>query len=305
VNALPSVVRLDPALGLADLFQVRSRSTRQADITVTSGASGHDGLALSVHGPLSPFEQDLLLGIHLLAMDDGVLIDPLSDGPHQTALWSALHCVGEQATKSGITVACNWRGLAGAALCSGFGSSTQNRLRAGLMHLAAIRLTVWSKGLDLGSSNLLSWTQLPAGIAVTLCPRLSWVLSNAPHGGIARHTVFLDMTERKLLQTDEARIAHAWLSAWAWPHKSKIRTIGRRVLADHIWADDPPGSTRKRRERRLTEALDAIAHLPQWHLRHDERQVVVRREPPSAVALTIESAALTLKNEALVLGSCA
>lgn len=275
-----SLIRVDPCVALADLFQVRSRHTPEADIVLSGGNPLQDHVHLELRGPLTTFDQDVYFGLHRLAMDSEQSAHAMGGTVELARLRRALTITDALDALAAAAVTCSWRALARASGHDSLGSSTQEQMRRSLNRLASARMTAFIGGIPVGGSQLIAWDTDPH-LTLLLNPRATESLREPRRpDGRARHTALVNLQERDSLRRvgDEALIAHAWLSAWAWPREARESTISRSRLADHIWADDPPGSTRRRREKRLDALLEEIGSLPGWHLTGDDRLVRLRRD---------------------------
>lgn len=274
------LIRLDPCIALADLFQVRSRHTPEADVMLSGGNPRQDHVRLELLGPLSAFDQGVYFGVHRLAAESDQPVEGAGDAADVESIRRALKTTDRLEGCDVAAVTCSWRGLARAAGHNSLGKSTQEQLRRSLDKLAMTRLTTFAGPIPIGGSQLIAWEER-SRLMLLLNPRAAECLREPRRpDGRPRHVAFISLHERALLRPfgDEALIAHAWLSAWAWSGKARDSVISRRRLADHIWADDPPGSTRRRRERRLDVLLDEISSLPGWHVTYDDGMVRVRRD---------------------------
>lgn len=128
-------------------------------------------------------------------------------------------------------------------------------VQASLDRLAAVTLICHVDGWHWQSRVLGSVTDPGKGVRVAIASRLADAI-----GG--RH-VRIDLDERRRLQSDPAKAAHARLSAWLSPGRRNL--IGIDTLAGHVWpgAAASDSAARKRRQR-IREALGSIDRLSGW-----------------------------------------
>jgi len=186
----PSVIRVDPCIALADLFQVRSRHTAEADVVLSGGNAHQDHVRLELRGPLTAFDQSVYFGVHQIAMESDQSAEAACDAADIATLRGAIMTTDGLEAREITVVTCSWRALARASGQYSLGGSTQEQLRRSLDKLAKTRLTAFAGDIPIGGSQLIAWEE-GSRLALLLNPRATESLFEPRRSdGQPRHVAF-------------------------------------------------------------------------------------------------------------------
>jgi hypothetical protein len=249
--------RQDPALALVALFRPIFRGRRPGGTTIEHE---HDGLKLkfNVWQGLDSRDQAVLLGtIGLAGMLNGAGQAPRLGAeavhPRGQQLWLDLEPSESAVMDRAIVVKTTRYALIQAARLDDKGRN-YGLLESCLERLSMVGCRARRDGYD-WSMRLLSYAKTPEGqIHIALNPRFAEALSG--------HHVHVSLTERRKLEGDTAKIAHAWLSAWL--RQGGQNSIRLDRLAEKVWGPPKKASTNRKRRGRISAALEEINRLPGW-----------------------------------------
>lgn len=268
-NPLDLFAQFDTGMAYADgLFQTRMRNrTRQRGFVsvVFSGVT----VEFRAFEQLDVFDQTLLLHLIRLAGMDSMELTPSSASEASVALRKALGpdsdggpaspYRGSAVIRTTIWALC--QAVSDGKRDDGGARGLYRAVRASLTRLGNVTMTVrlpdptrW-------------WAQWPLLASVVVDPEdRVWIGLNprVAQAMVAGPRTRIDLAERALLQSDEARLAHVWLSAWLSP--GETRAIGLNSLAQHVWPVAATGSTLRMRRTRLRRALAEIGKLAGWRV---------------------------------------
>ena len=115
---------------------------------------------------------------------------------------------------------------------------TWGRIREGMKRLQGISFHYSMETGEEYGSNLLSWHKDPEGkVHVAFNPLNTFAI-------LSQH-VRIDLTERKMIETEWGKAAHAWLCSWLRPGKEN--SILPQTLGEHVWSH--PASKNESRKR--------------------------------------------------------
>jgi len=246
--------RQDPALALVSIFRPVCRGRRQGGLTIKHEHSGLK-LKFNVWQALDSRDQSVLLGaIALAALTRTNSLGAEVEHPRGQQLWLNLKPTESAVMDRALVVKTTRYALLQAA---GLHDKGQNYglLEDCLERLSMVGCRARKEGYD-WSMRLLSYAETPEGnLHIALNPRFAQALSG--------HHVHVSLTERKALNGDTAKLAHAWLSAWL--RQGSTNSIRLDRLAEKIWGppSETPATNRKRRER-TWKALEEIGKLSGW-----------------------------------------
>lgn len=247
-----SMVRFDPAIGLAGLFRpLQARQCRDS-CNVTQRFNGFDIEWRSPEALGIP-EQTLLLALALLAAPGSQRLSMQPTSQVGRELRAALSAKGELLQGDTASIHTSLSELARLCGYAEAGGANLEQVRRMLRRLA--KVTVWMRTPDFeASSNLLAVVIARSGrIRVALNARLgrsAW--------GEA-HYVSISLAERLTLPTQTAMALHAHLSAVIRIGRSHAFEWPRLERA--VWGDNASGSTFRARKAKLRVALAAIGSL--------------------------------------------
>lgn len=156
-------------------------------------------------------------------------------------------------------------------------------LRASLTRLSHVAVDVTHGDTTTSGGTLLARTvnRRTQRIAIAISPWLAEVLIDPARGLWVR----IDLAERRRLETDTARLLHAWLCTWLRPGDAgrvRVDTLIPRIWPGEASALVAPGTWRRRRHD-IRLALAAVARLDGWSVEESAHSVVtIHRAPLSA-----------------------
>ena len=252
--------RHDPALALVSLFRPICRGRRPGGLQYKTE---HDGceLRFDVWRALDTRDQSVLLAAIGMA---GIDNQPLgSDAPGEVGkkLWTDLKPAETAEDDRAIVVTTTRYTLLQAAGITDRGQSY------GILEDCLERLSMVGcrarQGGDDWSMHLLSYAKRDDG-------RIHIALNSRFAKAIAGHNVRISLQERRDLEGEPAKIAHAWISAWL--HAGNTNAIRLDKLAEKVWGNDPVrSSTASSRRDRISEALAEINALNGWQVKIEGR----------------------------------
>ncbi len=262
------VARLDPGHAFAPLFRPLAHGVRpRVEAAQTIGTAQ---LTWRAFWALDAADQTVLLalvwilGCQQLRLADG------HPNPEGQALWKALDPTGQAGAE---TAAAGRTSLRAIMLAAGWEPSGRRRalVRESLKRLAHVTVS-GRDGSKTWSCNLLGLKvdEATGQLHVALNPALAAALL----GGGGQHVRYA-LAERTQLESDAARIAHVWLSAWLRPGGQGV--IGLDRLAEHVWGGEAPSEAARRwRRSTLTAALEELAAVG-WQVKVGAGKATIRR----------------------------
>ena len=125
-------------------------------------------------------------------------------------------------------------------------SVTWGLIREGLKRLQGISFHYRMETGEEYGSNLLSWHKDPEGrIHVAFNPLNTFAI-------LSQH-VRIDLTERKMIETEWGKAAHAWLCSWLRPGKED--SILPQTLGGHVWPHPTTASESRKRLWKMRKFL--------------------------------------------------
>lgn len=262
----------DPAISLASLFRPVTRGRRLKGLALSSDWGDDLKLTFKIHTGLDTTDQSVFLTLVALAAVKGRVIDKQTDSEIGRQLWLDLHDDGDA----------EYNGRATAFRTSYYeiikemgltlSSKSYATLLASLDRLDGVSFKAETSTSIHPSQRLLTYQvdKTNRNIAIVLNSRICQAL--------AGHYVRIELAERHQLETDTAKVCHAWLCAWCGTGSSK--SIGVDKLLSKIWGSDAssPSTTRSRRQI-LRAGLKQIDQLNGWSVQEDARNIVrIRRD---------------------------
>jgi hypothetical protein len=252
--------RHDPALALVSLFRpLYDTKDRPGGLTVETH---HDGLHLkfAIWQALDARDQLVLLtAIGFAGISGQELYADTQNGKGQQ-LWQNLEPANQaEADKAIVITTTRYRMLK--AIGEGKGGKNYDSLEDCLERLSNVGCRARKEGYD-WSMRLLSYSLSPdETLHIALNSRFAAALTG--------QYVHVSLHERQNLTKDPAKLAHAWLSAWLRP--GRTRGISLDKLSEKVWGESSESSDaaiRKRRQR-IKEAIDEINSLNGWRIEID------------------------------------
>lgn len=198
----------------------------------------------------------------------------------------ALSLVGEAASEDSLSLRTTAYRLA--SECGwAWGKDRPRLIQESLRRLSQVTFDVERNGVVVSGGTLIARAMTSDGrLMVAINPYLARALMD-PNGALWAK---MDLTERRALKSDTARLLHTWLCTWLRPGDSgRVRL---NTLTRHIWPNEangpiPEGTVRRRRHA-IRDALREVTRLPGWHVSEpDDRNIVAISRPPDRVAPTI------------------
>lgn len=248
-----SIVRYDPALGLAPVFKPLSKSEPRGKLDVERT---HGDLKLRWRGPdeLGIQDETVLLAVLLLARAERTSLTRHDESPAATDLWRGLQARGFYDEGEVVMTTASFSALA-KACGRGDGGSSIGQIRESLRRLSEVTLWV-TAGPAQASSRLLSWiVGDDKKVLIAVNRRLA-------EGLTGTHSVQIDLAERQQLRSTTAQALHSRISSQI-RQGEKSNVILDTVIA-RIWGTSATGATLRKRQQRVHEAFNEVGSLPGW-----------------------------------------
>ena len=254
-NKTVTFAKQDRATAMASLFRPLTRGRRPIGLKVIVE---HDAqrLTFTSYEYLDTRDQTILLAVIGLAGIESGNIGASSSGEIGKKLWADLSPQSSALGENGAVVETSMYNLLQVA-GMGDDAKTYARVKDILNRLSQVNCRAQSGGWE-WSMRFLSYAVNDDG---TLIVALNARFAQALAQGSTYARISLD--ERRLLETDIARLTHSWLNATVRGGQSF--QIGLDKLACRIWGVDPQNeSTRTSRRANVSTALEEIAKLKGW-----------------------------------------
>lgn len=259
----------DPAISLASLFRPVTKGRRLKGQVLESAWGDDLTLRFKIHTGLDTVDQSVFLTLVAMAAVKGRDIDKRTDSEVGKQLWLDLH------DKDDAGVQYNGRAIAfrtsyyeiiqemGLTL----GAKNYATLLASLDRLDGVSFKAETSKAIYPSQRLLTYQadKENQNIAIVLNSRICQALSG--------HYVRIELAERHQLETDTAKVCHAWLCAWCGVGSSK--SIGLDKLQEKVWGSEASNpNTMRSRRKTLRMAIIQINKLYGWNVSEDDRGIV-------------------------------
>lgn len=268
----PRVVRLSTPFGLCQLFRPLAKSSAARPPLNETYQCGKDvTLRFSAREALAAPEQTLLLVLLEIAEEQHLkkpgehCLDRTDRSEIGTQLWSLLHDASPTPmadAPSTLMLSCSWSELHKRCGSRSRGGAVTESRRASLARLCEV--TVWEKSeatRTIRSGRLVSWlVGDDQRVHVALNHRLALALTSPGYAQVL-------LCERLELDSDAAKLVHAFLSTWLWVNTSGH--IGYATLVERLWPNrgtPPPESTHRRRLADVRSALRSVGRLENWEV---------------------------------------
>lgn len=244
--------RQDPALSLVELFNpVPKDGERAGGLSYWIRHSDYD-IQFAVWQQLDGLDQSVLLAASAMAHIEHEELRANDGGE----LWDKLEPLEEAQKDKAVVIETTRYKLMQAAGLVNEGRAYE-RLKNSLFRLSNVTCRVF-RGRGEWSMRFLSYGATKEGtIRIALNGRFAKALNHQYDR--------IDLQERRALNSEPAKIAHAWLSAWMRPGEE--REIGIDKLTTKVWGEtsDNP-NTQSSRRTRLMKAIDKINALDTWRI---------------------------------------
>lgn len=260
----------DPAISLASLFRPVTRGRRPRGLVLSAPWGENLTLHFKIHTGLDTKDQSLFLTLVALAGVRGTEIDKHSSGVGRQ-LWLNLNESGDVSYNGpAVVIKTSYYELLKEMDLS-MSKASYTSLLESLDRLDGVTFKGETPDAIHPSQKLVTYhvDKVERNITIVLNSRICQALVG--------HYVRIELGERAQLDTDTAKVLHAWICAWCGA--GAVKRIGVDNLVLKVWGvDSTSGSTKRGRRRLLRLALDRINKLPGWSLREDDRNVIhIRR----------------------------
>lgn len=251
----PSFAQIDPAFGLINLFRPNLRGKRAKRLEFTQVFDKVE-LKVTCFEELDSADQSILLALSALAGIGGKNLPAGSGKESAKLLWANLSCTYSSTVKGGdktdewpvaVVVTTTRREILRAAGLA-IGGNPYKALKSSLERLSSVGCHVTrqvKEGEEAWNMQLLSYFLRADGrVHVALNPRFALAL--AP----AAQNVSVSLEERRQLNSNVAKVLHAWLSAVTRPGSSGI-SMGADTLAAKVWGEEAKSDAIARKRRAL------------------------------------------------------
>lgn len=244
--------RQDPALSLVELFNPVPKSGKRAGgLSYWIRHNDYD-IQFAVWRQLDGLDQSVLLAASAMAYIEHEEVRADNGGE----LWDRLEPIERAKSDKAVIIETTRYKLMQAAGISNQGAGYE-QLKDSLFRLSNVTCRVY-RGNGEWSMRFLSYGATAEG---TIRIALNGRFANALNHQYDR----IDLQERRALNSEPAKIAHAWLSAWM--HAGEEREIGIDKLTTKVWGEtsDNP-NTQSSRRTRLMKAIEKINALDTWRI---------------------------------------
>lgn len=203
----------------------------------------------------------VLLALAGIERNDVGLLPPVPAGPIGKELRSKIQIEGSMDDIQKIKT--SEREL---ACCLGVHGTTVTwgLIREGLKRLQGISFHYARGTGEEYGSNLLSWHKdLEGKIHVAFNPLNTFAI-------LSQH-VRIDLTERKMIETEWGKAAHAWLCAWLRPGKEG--SILPQTLGEHVWPHPATESESRKRLWKMRKFLKEDLPKVGWLAEENEKGI--------------------------------
>ena len=248
----------DPALALLSIFRPICRGRRPGGFSIET-IYDDTHVKYNIWQALDSRDQSVLLSIlgltGMLANEVSWLGSNVSNEQGQQ-LWLDLEPSDTAKLQKAVVVKTTKYALLQACGYNDSGKSYE-LLKSSLERLSMVGMRARKAGHE-WSMRLLSYAVTPEGVIhIALNPRFA--------DSLLGHHVNVSLIERRLLHSEVAQIAHAWLSAWL--RQGSANKIGIDRLTEKIWGTQTVSdSTNRKRRERTIKALNEISELG-WNIK--------------------------------------
>ncbi len=258
----------DPALTSARLFRAMPKNEMMKSLEYRAEYGGWD---MKFRGPkkLGVTHQSVFFAILSILGEFGDLLSP-NTSEHHSQLREGLDAVDASELDGGNRAHghnCHWGYTTLTELAGIIGMSNLTAIKRCIEDLSAVTLIAKSNGVEM-SQSFLSYLKQGQKLAIAINWRAAAAIAKE-----AGYT-YINLDDRKTLETDASKVLHVWLSTYLRPGRHMKRTLDE--IGGYIWGEAANDSTRWRRRKKAMQAVNEIGDLKNWDVRQSEaRQALV------------------------------
>ncbi|MEW8308201.1 MAG: hypothetical protein G8D88_13875 [gamma proteobacterium symbiont of Ctena orbiculata] len=258
----------DPALTSARLFRAipKNEMAKSLEYRVEYG-----GWKMKFRGPrkLGVTHQSVFFAILSVLGEFGDSLSP-NTSEHHSQLREGLDAIDASELDGGNRAQgnnCHWGYTTLTELAGIIGMSNLTAIKRCIEDLSAVTLIAKSNGIE-ASQFFLSYIKQGQKLAIAINWRAAAAIAKE-----AGYT-YINLDDRKSLESDASKTLHVWLSTYLRPGKHLKRTVDE--IGEYIWGEAANDSTRWRRRKKAMQAVAEIGELKNWEVTQSEaRQALV------------------------------
>ncbi|MCG7877229.1 MAG: replication protein C, IncQ-type [Candidatus Thiodiazotropha endolucinida] len=258
----------DPALTSARLFRAMPKNEMRESL---KHQAEYGGWQMTFRGPkkLGVTHQSVFFAVLSVLGEFGDVLSP-NTSKHHSLLREGLDAVDASELDGGNKAHghnCHWGYTTLTELARIIGMSNLTAIKRCVEDLSAVTLIAKSNGIEM-SQSFLSYIKRGQKLAIAINWRAAAAIAKE-----AGYT-YINLDDRKSLESDASKTLHVWLSTYLRPGKHMKRTVDE--IGEYIWGEAANDSTRWRRRKKAMQAVNEIGELKNWDVcQSDVRQALV------------------------------